>query len=206
MSCLPKPCSCVVQTVDVDGEKPPVTNDGTMNNSVVQSVNVNAGKNRLVEWFLVAVLTVFLGTILFIGMFLVSKQTFKGYTNFVQSTIKSFDTPTVVTNTVTNTVYMTNKTISITPSNVVVFDVKWRNVKAPEGNIVQLQYSVNNQSSNLVGNIHLDVKLNNKTNSCVDYAVEGLAPMKSKNSIIFLETEPVTNLAIRVTSVKPYIP
>jgi hypothetical protein len=203
---FPQPCDCVVQTVDVDGKNPPVSDTPSMQNSVVQSVNVNANRNRIVEWFLVALLTIFIGTILFLGMFLISKQSIRGYADYVQTVIKTFDVTTTNVVTMTNTVYATNKETVIASSNIVVFDVKWRNIKSQQTNLVQVQYSMNNQSSNVVGNVFLDIKLNEKTNSFVDYALDGLSPMKSKTSLIFLESEPVTNLAIRVTSVKSYNP
>lgn len=220
MNTCPLPCECQ-QNVTVDN-KPPVIGTGRpITNSVIQTVNVQSPRGGLWEWAMVALLGVAVISVLIGGTFAVVKSSFKGYTTFVQSTLKDLDTPTVVTNTqtITNTVLVPYKTGTVEPlyvptKKVTVSNIKWRALGATDGDVIHVKYQLENKGTDEINGVELIVKLSGTNVASVieypvvDYHINSKTPLlptsvrSSELAIPFDYTMSITDVSIGVNGVK----
>ena len=218
MNVIPLPCDCK-QTVTSSNVPPVIDNNRPINNSVIQTVNVQSPRGGLWEWLIVGLVAILVISILCGGVFVLSKQSFKSYTTFVQSTLKTLDTPTVVTNTqtVTNTVlvpYKTGTTEYSPTKNVTISNIKWRALGATDGDVIHVKYRLENTGEEEINGVELFVKLSG-TNvgsvieyPLVDYHINSktpLLPMSERNSelaIPFEYTMSIKDVSIGVNGVK----
>ena len=220
MNVIPLPCECK-QTVTTTDVPPVIDNQRPINNSVIQTVNVQSPRCGLWEWAMVALLGVVVIAVLIGGTFMVVKSSFKGYTEFVQSTIKELDTPTVVTNTqtITNTVLVPYKTDTVEPTfsstkTVLVSSIKWRALGATDGDVIHVKYQLENKGEEEINGVELIVKLTgtNVTSvieyPVVDYHINSKTPLlpmsvrTSELAIPFEYTMSIKDVAIGINGVK----
>ena len=214
----PLPCECQ-QNVTVDN-KPPVIGSGRpINHSVIQTVHVQSPRGGLWEWAIVALLGVVVISVLIGGTFLVAKSSFKGYTTFVQSTLRDLESPMVVTNTqtITNTVILpVNVKVSefVNTSEVKISSIKWRPLGAPDGDIIHVKYQIDNDSTRDIVGLETVVVFSNTNKNVIykqvltDGSVNTETPVTSKGrkhgelAIPFVESISVQDVAVGVKGVK----
>lgn len=220
MNTCPLPCDCK-QAITTNEVPPVIDNNRPINNSVIQTVNVQSPRGGLWEWAMVALLGVVVVSVFIGGTFVVVKSSFKGYTTFVQSTIKELDIPTVVTNTqtVTNTILVPYKTGTeeqtyAATKTVVVSNIKWRALGATDGDVIHVKYQLENNGEKEIVGVELFVKLTD-TNTVsvieyplVDYHISSKTPLLpmsvriSELAIPFEYTMSIKDVAIGVNGVK----
>lgn len=214
----PLPCECQ-QNVTMDN-KPPVIGSGRpINHSVIQTVNVQSPRGGLWEWAMVALLGVVVISVLIGGTFLVAKSSFKGYTTFVQSTLRDLETPTTVTNTqtITNTVTLPvaiKVSEFVTTAEVKISSIKWRALGASDGDIIHIKYQIDNDSARDIVGLETVVAFSNTNNNIIfkqvvtDGSVNTETPITSKGNkrgelaIPFVESLSVHDVAVGVKGVK----